>query len=82
MKKILTTLALLTVVGSSAVMASNVDDGFNWPGGLSTGNTQSQQLQVEKASGFNWPEGRSFESNINTSSHAEVADGMNCPAGF
>ena len=82
MKKLLTSIALVTLLGSTAVIASNVDDGFNWPSGLATDNTASQQLQVEKTSGFNWPEGRSFDSDINTSSHADVADGMNWPAGY
>ncbi len=48
MKKLFTSLALVTVLGSSQVIASNVDDGFNWPGGLSTDNTASQQLQVDR----------------------------------
>ncbi|MCP4075715.1 MAG: hypothetical protein GY744_05990 [Gammaproteobacteria bacterium] len=81
MKKLLTSLALVTIVGSTQLIAANIDDGFNWPDGFSTDAT-SQQIQAEKTSGFNWPEGRSFDSDIDTSSHEDVADGMNWPAGF
>ncbi len=82
MKKLFTTLAIVTLLGSTQAIASNADDGFNWPEGFSTEVTQSQQLQIGNSPGFNWPEGVSYEKNINTGSHAEVADGMNWPTGF
>lgn len=81
MKKLVASLVVLGVVGSSQVFASNLADGFSWPEGSSVTNHSTQQLQVEKTSGFNWPEGRTFDNNVMATSHAKVAQGFNWPEG-
>lgn len=79
MNKLLVPLTLLAVIGSSHALASNVDDGFNWPSGLSSVSSERQMVETIVADGFDWPEG--FSSS-RVEENSDVAYGFNWPEGY
>ena len=74
MKKLVAPIALVSVLLSTNVLASDVADGFNWPDGFSSVSSEvQQQRQTHTSPGFDYPEGGSYED--------EAASGFNWPEG-
>ena len=78
MKALVASLVIITILGSSNVLASDLADGFDWPYGFSPESSENQHSQKEQSSGFNYPYGFSPLSN---EAESGIAYGFDWPMG-